>query len=153
MHFSSSVNVFGILSNNITHSKPREQNANKLDPVTSTMECQRHSLLPWIACTKVHRASVLAVESNMSNPTCPSWLQQCEWGYITTWHFNHISILQHDARTPSWTSRSLENNRFPYIFHRPVVSCKFRSIFLQSLYDKYDLPLEENPMWNDVIIC
>ena len=78
----SQLNVFGTLSKNITHSTPREQNANKLDAVTSTMEHQRHSLLPWIACTKVHRASVLAVGSILSNPatmTCifillPSYL-------------------------------------------------------------------------------
>jgi hypothetical protein len=28
----------------------------------------------------------------------------------------------------SRTSRSSENNRFPYVFHWLVVSCKFRSI-------------------------
>jgi hypothetical protein len=38
----------------------------------------------------------------------------------------------------SWTSRSSKNNHFPYVFHQLVVSCKFRSIFLQSLYEKYE---------------
>jgi hypothetical protein len=32
-------------------------------------------------------------------------------------------------RSSSWTSRSSENNHFPYVFHWLVVACKFRSFF------------------------
>jgi hypothetical protein len=38
----------------------------------------------------------------------------------------------------SQTSRSLENNCHPYVFHRLVVSCEFCSTFLQNFYYKYE---------------
>jgi hypothetical protein len=40
-------------------------------------------------------------------------------------------IMKQEAA--SRTSRSSKNNRFPYIFHWLVVSCKFRSIFFAKL--------------------
>jgi hypothetical protein len=42
---------------------------------------------------------------------------------VTCWEFIPLQPCW-----SSWTSRSSENNRFPYVFHRLVVSCKFRSI-------------------------
>jgi hypothetical protein len=52
----------------------------------------------------------------------------CSHLYITPHSTFHI-LCRHWLRGASRTSRSSENNRFPYVFHWLVVSCEFHSIF------------------------
>jgi hypothetical protein len=54
-------------------------------------------------------------------------LQITKLRYPSWRRYKHSTLIPKINPT-SRTSRSSENSRFPYVFHRLVVSCKFRSI-------------------------
>jgi hypothetical protein len=78
----------------------------------------------WYSCdTRVILVFQLANSLNFQNWT-GNLAISLGWLY-TSCRFSPITELN----MSSWTSRSLENNCFHYVFHSLIVLCKFHSIF------------------------
>ena len=90
-------------------------------------------LPPSLRCTQINMHPRQKIPNNW---TCKDILKSRPYKYT-------VESWLHPARTccawaSSQTSSSLENSRFPYVFHQLVVSCKFHSIcfakFVQQIW-------------------